>query len=290
MSRRSKTNLFEDLFDIAAMLPWWAGLLLALISYIVFHSVVQMEISPPSQAAELGHNISRQLFKAFASIFQYAFPVVFCLGAATSFFSRLKRRVLFKQVHGDQITVSQLSWKEFELLVGEAFRQRGYAVTETGDGVDGGIDLVLTRNGEQFLVQCKHWKSGARVSVMVIRELLGVMASQNAKGGFVVASGGFTKDAEEFARQNGINLIGRDELHRMIQAAQTGMKHHRNLTVPQNLPAEQNVSPPKPSASPTCPACNSSMVKRIATRGNNPGSEFWGCSRFPKCRGTISIS
>jgi restriction system protein len=86
--------------------------------------------------------------------------------------------MLFKQVHGKQITVSQLSWKEFELLVGEAFRQRGYAVVETGDGADGGIDLVLTKNGDRCLVQCKHWKSGARVSVMVLRELLGVMTSQ----------------------------------------------------------------------------------------------------------------
>jgi restriction system protein len=104
MPRRRKTNLFEDLFDIAAMLPWLVGLLLAVISFIGFHAVAQMEINPPSQTAELGHNISRQLFKTFASIFQYLFPTVLCLGAATSFFSRLRRRMLFKQVHGKQIS------------------------------------------------------------------------------------------------------------------------------------------------------------------------------------------
>jgi ssDNA-binding Zn-finger/Zn-ribbon topoisomerase 1 len=38
--------------------------------------------------------------------------------------------------------------------------------------------------------------------------------------------------------------------------------------------------------SPHCPACNSLMVKRTAKRGANAGSEFWGCSKYPACRGT----
>jgi len=33
-----------------------------------------------------------------------------------------------------------------------------------------------------------------------------------------------------------------------------------------------------------CPKCLSPMVKRIAKKGNNAGSEFWGCTAFPKCR------
>ncbi len=37
-------------------------------------------------------------------------------------------------------------------------------------------------------------------------------------------------------------------------------------------------------AAPVCPACGSVMVKRRGPRG-----EFWGCSTFPKCRGTRPI-
>lgn len=281
MSRRRKTGLFEDLFEIAATLPWWVGLLLALISFIGFHSVAQIDIVPPSQPADLGHNISRQLFKTLSSILQYVFPAILCLGAAASFFSRLKRRKLFDRVQHEQTTLTQLSWKEFELLVGEAFRQRGYVVEETGDGADGGIDLVLKKDGNRILVQCKHWKS-AKVTVMVVRELLGVMASQGAKGGFVVTSGSFTREAESFAQSNGIALIGRDELNRMIQAAKSSIQTYRHL--------QQESGKPEQKITPSCPACNAAMVKRTATRGDNPGSKFWGCSRFPKCRGTISIS
>lgn len=40
---------------------------------------------------------------------------------------------------------------------------------------------------------------------------------------------------------------------------------------------------------PHCPECNSLMVKRLARRGSSAGSTFWGCSNYPKCRGTRAI-
>jgi len=42
------------------------------------------------------------------------------------------------------------------------------------------------------------------------------------------------------------------------------------------------------SPAPVCPKCGAAMVKRAASRGANAGSEFWGCSRYPKCRGIIN--
>lgn len=35
-----------------------------------------------------------------------------------------------------------------------------------------------------------------------------------------------------------------------------------------------------------CPNCGSRMVRRTAKRGYRRGSQFWGCSRYPACRGT----
>jgi hypothetical protein len=40
---------------------------------------------------------------------------------------------------------------------------------------------------------------------------------------------------------------------------------------------------------PHCPICNALMVKRVARRGSGGGSTFFGCSNYPKCRGTRSI-
>ena len=35
-----------------------------------------------------------------------------------------------------------------------------------------------------------------------------------------------------------------------------------------------------------CPKCGSKLVLRKASKGNNAGKSFWGCSAFPKCRYT----
>ncbi|NOZ55517.1 MAG: hypothetical protein GXO73_01845 [Calditrichaeota bacterium] len=36
---------------------------------------------------------------------------------------------------------------------------------------------------------------------------------------------------------------------------------------------------------PTCPNCGIAMVLRAARKGQAAGERFWGCPRFPKCRG-----
>ena len=33
-----------------------------------------------------------------------------------------------------------------------------------------------------------------------------------------------------------------------------------------------------------CPVCGGTLILRTATRGNNKGNQFYGCSNYPKCR------
>jgi len=40
------------------------------------------------------------------------------------------------------------------------------------------------------------------------------------------------------------------------------------------------------SVSPSCPLCSSNMVRRDAKKGANAGKSFWGCSQYPRCKGT----
>src|SRR5690606_18862722 len=107
-----------------------------------------------------------------------------------------RRRSLFRSVADSGAnSVSDISWVDFERLVGEAFRLQGFEVQETGRAsADGGIDLSLRRGGERYLVQCKHWRA-TKVGVQTVRELYGVMAASGAAGGYVVTSGAFTADA-----------------------------------------------------------------------------------------------
>jgi restriction system protein len=46
MPRRAKTRPVEDLMDLVAMLPWWAGAVLALLSYLLLHSVASPQLVP----------------------------------------------------------------------------------------------------------------------------------------------------------------------------------------------------------------------------------------------------
>lgn len=41
------------------------------------------------------------------------------------------------------------------------------------------------------------------------------------------------------------------------------------------------------ASEPLCPRCASPMVKRLAKSGENAGKEFWGCTKFPACRGVV---
>ena len=110
-----------------------------------------------------------------------------------------------------QNSLGNMSWQDFEYLVGEYFRRRQFSVEKTKSGADGGVDLIATKGMEKYLIQCKHWKA-YKVGVNVVRELLGVMVGVGATGGFVVTSGEFTKDAIDFAKANNILILDGKEL------------------------------------------------------------------------------
>jgi len=40
---------------------------------------------------------------------------------------------------------------------------------------------------------------------------------------------------------------------------------------------------------PECPICGGEMVRRTARKGPNAGNDFYGCSSYPSCRGTLSL-
>ncbi|MBH0066338.1 nuclease-related domain-containing protein [Psychrobacter sp. SZ93C1] len=41
---------------------------------------------------------------------------------------------------------------------------------------------------------------------------------------------------------------------------------------------------------PACPRCQAAMVKRVAKKGQHQGQVFFGCSKFPKCRGVVNMN
>ena len=42
-------------------------------------------------------------------------------------------------------------------------------------------------------------------------------------------------------------------------------------------------------AAPACPQCGDLMALRTAKAGKVPGSQFWGCTHYPECKGTQPV-
>lgn len=289
MARKKKKGTLEELYEIAALLPWWVDCALALIAYVVLHWYATADIAPLTDPAQAGQFISTHFFKGLATAGQYIVPLAFLAGAIASFLGSRKRQGLVRDVANDQSgnALRNMSWSDFELLVGQAFRMRGYAVTETGGGgADGGVDLKLSRDNEVFLVQCKQWRA-YKVSVNIVRELFGVMAAEGATGGFVVTSGVFTAEAQSFAKGRNIELIDGTALARMIDRARIAMEIHKTDqdNRASGLAAQLAQVANAPVLAPICPRCGGAMVKRVARQGANAGKGFWGCITYPKCRG-----
>lgn len=293
MSRKRRTSPFEDLIKFASILPYWVSLLIAIASYLFFHSYAASDVQPVIQpGSAVPQNMGGMMFRTFATFLQYIIPVAFVFGAIASGIKSLQARTQAKRYEQWSASSStepkksnstpqakptdDMNWSQFELLVGEAFRKKEYRVIHGGDvGADGGVDVRLRKEGKEYIVQCKHWKT-KRVGVAVIRELYGVMVSSGVAGGFVVTSGEFTEEAVSFSEGKPLKLINGYGLARMLG---------RELEVGSMDLPDSGASDPAVS----CPRCGSSMVKRTAKRGQNAGREFWGCSRFPKCRSVMDL-
>ena len=97
------------------------------------------------------------------------------------------------------------------------------------------------------------------------------MASVGAVGGFVVTYGTFSDEACKFAAGREVELIDGRKLDALLLENDS-----RKPIVTEAV-----------KANPACPACGSPMLIRIARKGINAGQSFWGCPKFPACRGTL---
>jgi len=239
MARKKKTGSAEDIVDLVAMMPWWVAVVLALVLYVVLHPIASTPVATLTAPSQAGSLAVTAVWKGLAGAGQYILPLICLFGAVISVYRRSQRKTLITKV-GKSSSVDALNgitWKEFEILVGEAFRLQGYQVTENhAGGADGGIDLVLRKGNEKFFVQCKQWKAFS-VGVAIVRELYGVMAAERAVGGFVVTSGQFTKDAEAFAKGRNVELIDGPKLMTMIRAALAARKSSVTAALTGQIPA-----------------------------------------------------
>ena len=282
MARKKKSSPAEDFIAVIALVPWWVGLLIGTIAYVVLHGIATSSTPVVGAANDVGGALYGMFARALAQAGQYLVPLLCLVGAGVSLLGRKKRADLLDGVlkSGEVEALNAMTWQEFEQMVGEWFRRQGYAIVEVGGaGPDGGIDLILHRNGDKFLVQCKQWRA-LKVGVSVVRELYGVMAAEKAAGGFVVSSGSFSDDAKKFAHGRNVELLDGPMLTRMLRTSPP-LQHGQHVAAPDVKNGQDGRRP--------CPTCGAQMLHRVAKRGTNAGQAFLGCSAYPECKTTLPI-
>jgi HJR/Mrr/RecB family endonuclease len=168
-----------------------------------------------------------------------------------------------------------IDWFQFEKIVALAYEKLGYTVTRRGGAnPDGGIDLVIERDGETAAVQCKQWKTW-NVGVKAVREFLGALTDAGIQKGIFITIRGYTGDAKQLAEKHGIEIVNEAGLAELLEST--------------DAKSDSEVLDLLLDTRKFCPKCECEMVLRTATKGSNEGNQFWGCSAYPRCRFTMQI-
>ena len=77
----------------------------------------------------------------------------------------------------------------------------------------------------------------------------------------------------------------KDKVRQVFQQAVDELVWRKGREIPKSF--EESPIKGRVADSPCCPKCDSSMKMRTAKKGFNKGGKFWGCSKYPKCKGTL---
>ncbi|MFA6096941.1 MAG: restriction endonuclease [Candidatus Paceibacterota bacterium] len=150
---------------------------------------------------------------------------------------------------------------DFENYIADMYFRLGYQTEKVGGSHDGGVDVVVTKNGIKHYIQCKKYIT-SKVSVSNVREFVGTLMDKLSQGkGIFITTNIFTTEAEKYAEDKQIELVDGDELLRLIKLVNKDDEVVENKT------------------NDICPTCGGKL-REI----NGRFGKFFGCSNYPKCK------
>jgi hypothetical protein len=121
----------------------------------------------------------------------------------------------------DPTVLESLSPVEFERLVAELFRERGFQVVDQDGPGDNGVDLIISGD-PVTVVQVKRYRRENLVPVRAVRDVLAAMSYVGAERAILVSSSAFTRSARAIAAELPIDLMTIDDLLAMPAADARG--------------------------------------------------------------------
>jgi restriction system protein len=120
--------------------------------------------------------------------------------------------------------LSELSWRDFESLIGALLENDGWTVKVTQQTRDGGIDVFAIKEDSDLgmiksVWQAKKHKESNKVKLSDVRELSAVREAEMATKAVIVTTSYLTKDAIDWVKRDmyRLNSKNKDDLEHWLQ-------------------------------------------------------------------------
>lgn len=117
---------------------------------------------------------------------------------------------------GESEKLKVMNPHDFEWYIADLFKLKGFDTEVTKRSGDGGKDIILRRGDEIRIVECKRYNS-PKVTRPDVQKFHSALIDMNAKEGYYVTTGRFTKPAEEYVLDKPIHLIDESKLLDLIE-------------------------------------------------------------------------
>jgi Holliday junction resolvasome RuvABC ATP-dependent DNA helicase subunit len=119
------------------------------------------------------------------------------------------------------VDFGELKGAAFEKAIALLLQRMGFHTEMTEVTGDGGVDIIATLAqpvvGGRYLIQCKGFGPAILVGAAAVRDFYGALkADRNAIKGIFITTTGFTSEAQSFAAELPIELIGGQQLRGLL--------------------------------------------------------------------------
>lgn len=125
-----------------------------------------------------------------------------------------KRLTVRNSLPVDMDKIDQMDGIAFEQYLKPIFERQGYLTRVTKCSGDYGADLILRKGRKKYVVQAKRYSNN--IGVSAIQQVVSAVKYYKANNAIVVTNQNFTPAAFQLAKANGVRLIDRKELAKMI--------------------------------------------------------------------------
>ena len=203
--------------------------------------------------------------------------ILFLISIASLIWSSARKKRPFIKGRKALSDLRELSWEEFREYVMGLFQKLGYSPEGNGAMDNEHADLRLKRDARTSLVCCKKYYVRKIPLSMVLEFYSAMLKWPLLEKGYFITTGSFSDEARKFASDKPLVLIDGERLTDFARIAES-IDAARGWSSLQNNPGEIGYA---------CPICGASMFLRTVESNSHSVTQFWGCSSYPACKGTL---